>query len=253
MVFEGRFIGKVAIVTGGYQGIGASISRRFVAEGGKVFLSGRSREKLDQFIASENNENIRGCVCDVADEESVKNMIAACISEYGKIDVVFSNAGVIRRNAFMDMPISDLDDCYNTNVRGTALVCQYAAKEMISRDIKGSIVCTASTNSMLASPGQPAYGMSKGAVNLLTKCMALDLSDYGIRVNCFGPAPTVTPMTAVTSANPEKVKMFTSGMDIHRFSEPEEMAAVALFLASDDASFMTGAFVPADGGATSRL
>lgn len=253
MIFENRFTGKVAIVTGGYQGIGGAISKRFVAEGGMLMVAGRSQEKLDAFIAEVNSENIAGCVCDVSNEESVKNLIAKTTEIYGKIDIVFNNAGVMKRGNFLDMPIEDLDACYMTNVRGCALVSQYAVKEMIKQGIPGVIVNTASTNAMIASPGQPAYGTTKAAVNLLTKCMALDLAEHNIRVNAFGPGGTTTEMTKSTLANLEKLAMFLNRLDIKRYADPEEQAGVALFLASDDASFMTGAFVPVDGGITSRV
>lgn len=250
MIVKDRFVGKVAIVTGGYQGMGECISKRFIEEGGKVCFCGRSAEKVAA-MQEVLGENALGVVCDITNEEQVKAMVAAAEEKFGKIDVLFNNAGIIGRSKFLEMPMEELDRIMATNVKGTALVTQVVAKSMIAHNIAGAVVCTGSINSMIASPYIPAYCASKGAVNMLAKAMSVDLGPYNIRVNCYGPASSNTPMTIDTrTSNPEKVKLLSSKLSIKRWAEPEEMAAVALFLASDDASYMTGAFVPVDAGTT---
>lgn len=245
-----RFEGKVAIVTGGYQGIGLGIVKHLLSEGAKVVYCGRSQEKIDA-VQGELGENALGVVCDVRNEEQIRNMLNVAVEAFGKVDVLVNNAGIIRRITFKDMPISDLDECYETNVKGTVLASQVLANYWIENGIKGVIVNTGSINSLVGSPGIPAYCASKGAVLLLTKGMAIDLAPYGIRVNAYGPATTVSPITAATTSNPEKEKFFMSKLNVKRWAQPEDMAATVAFLASDDASYLSGAFIPVDAGTTS--
>ena len=166
-----RFEGKVAIVTGGYQGIGLGIVKRLLSEDAKVVYCGRSQEKIDA-VQGELGENALGVVCDVRNEEQIRNMLNVAVEAFGKVDVLVNNAGIIRRITFKDMPISDLDECYETNVKGTVLASQVLANYWIENGIKGVIVNTGSINSLVGSPGIPAYCASKGAVLLLTKGMA---------------------------------------------------------------------------------
>lgn len=247
---EGRFEGKVAIVTGGYQGIGLGIVKRFLAEGGKVAYCGRSQEKIDA-VKDELGENAFGMVCDVRCADQIKAFVDAAIEKFGTVDVLFNNAGVIERTAFYGMPIEELDNCYETNVKGTAMMAQALANYWIPKEIKGIIVNTGSINSVVASPSIPAYCASKGAVLLLTKAMAIDLGAYGIRVNCYGPATTRTPMTVKTTTNESRKDFFMSKLLVKRFAEPDDMAATACFLASDDAQYLAGAYIPVDAGTTS--
>lgn len=245
-----RFEDKVVIVTGGYQGIGLAVTKRFLAEGAKVVYCGRSQAKVDA-VKDELGENAYGLVCDVRSMDQIKNMLAKALEVFGKVDILINNAGVIQRTAFKDMPIEELDICYETNVKGTAQCAKVLTDYWVENDIKGIIVNTGSINSLVGSPSIPAYCASKGAVLLLTKAMAIDLAPYGIRVNCYGPATTVTPMTEYTVNNPARKAFFMGKLNVKRFAEAEDMAACVTFLASDDASYLSGAYIPVDAGTTS--
>lgn len=248
----GRFDGKVAIVTGGSSGIGEAIARRFVAEGGKVAIAsvdeeGNSRVQKDLGSAA------LGVVCDVSDAAQVSSMVELVVGYFGHVDVLFNNAGVIGRTPFLEMPIEELDINYQVNVRGAALVGQAVARAMVAADRGGIIVNTASVNGVAVAKGIPAYCATKGAVVMLTKAMAYDLASFGIRVNAFAPTATNTPMTVGLRSNQEATAAFAAKLNPGRLAEPEEMAAAALFLASDDASFVSGTTLMVDGGLTSHV
>ena len=247
MVFENRFAGKVAVVTGAGQGLGEAIAQRLVAEGGKVIVAGYTAEKVVK-VAESLGENAIAVQVDVRNKESVDAMAAKAIETFGKVDVLFNNAGRLVFTSLLEMSEETFDSVIEANVKGVFLTSQAIARIMVQSKIKGTIVNIASVASDIVLAGGIAYSASKGAVKQMTKVMALDLAPYDIRVNALGPGQIVTPMTEKSRANEEKMAFLKSQWAIKRPSEPEEQAAVALFLASDDASYMTGEIVYVDGG-----
>lgn len=243
-----RFSGKTAVITGAAQGIGEAIARRFVAEGGTALLADIEYDKLKTVSASLGNAAIPVEV-DVRIKSSVDAMASRAKEVLGRIDILFNNAGILNYAPMLDTTEEMFDDIMNTNAKGVFLVGQAIAKLMVEDQVQGaSIVNTASVNGDIVAATTLAYSASKGAVRQMTKAMAVDLAPYGIRVNAFAPGSVATRMTEKTRANPEKTAYFHSMWSIKRSAYPEEMAAVALFLASDDASYMTGSIVYADGG-----
>ena len=243
-----RFEGKIAIVTGGAQGMGKAIVAGLLRDGAEaVVIADWDQDTLDA-TCKEFGDRVTGIYCDVSNKASVDAMVWATMQKYGRIDLLFSNAGVCNYNLFLDETEENWDSNFNVNVKGMFFVDQAVAREMVKLGIKGAIVNTASIACDLVSPTTAAYAASKGAVMQLTKVMALELAKYGIRVNAFGPGAMMTRMTARTRANPERVEMFMKKLVDKRYGEPEEAANVALFLASDEASFVNGALYYVEGG-----
>lgn len=248
MICKDRFAGKVAIVTGGTSGIGKCVAERFVAEGGKVAVVGTNKERMEAICNALGKGNAVGILRDISVKAEAAAAVEAAIQAYGHIDCLFNLAGITYRKYFLEMEEDGYDRVMNVNVKSVINMSQPVARHMIEKGIHGTIVNTSSLSAHLASPTIPAYCCSKGAVASLTKSMAITLITDGIRVNLLTPGFTETPFTAPTIADPEKAKLFTSDMPIGRIGRPEEQAAVALFLASDDSSFMVGSEIIVDGG-----
>jgi len=247
MISKDRFVGKTAVITGAAQGMGESIARRFAAEGGKAILADIEYDKLKN-VAESIGESVLAVETDVRIKSSVEAMAAKASETFGKIDILFNNAGILDYAPLLETSEEMFDNIIATNLKGCFLVAQAIAKIMIDTKTKGAIVNTASVASDIVTATTVGYAASKGGVKQMTKVMAIDLAPYEIRVNAFGPGSTKTRMTERTRANPEKMAFFKSQWAIKRVAEPEEQAAVALFLASDDASYITGEIVYVDGG-----
>lgn len=242
-----RFEEKIAIVTGGAQGLGKAIAARLVKEGAKVVIADNDETPLKATCA-ELGDIVTGIVTDVCQKPQVEAMVAATMQKYGRIDLLFSNAGVCLHNPFLDETVENWDTSFNANIRSMFLTGQAVAREMVKQGIHGAIVNTGSIACDLVLPATAAYAASKGAVMQLTKVMALELSKHGIRVNAFAPGAMLTRMTDHVRANPDLEALLMSKLVDKRYGEPEEAAAVALFLASDEASFVNGATYYVDGG-----
>ncbi len=242
-----RLQGKTALITGAAGGIGLGIARRFSAEGAKVVLVDRSEKVAGEALAQMVGP-ARAMQADVTDSAQVAEMVALCEREFGGVDICVCNAGVIRAADFLDLSLEDLDYVMNVNVRGTFLVAQSAAKAMVRGARKGSIITLSSMTAELAMPDQLAYGASKGAVKQMTKAMALAMAPHGVRVNAIGPGSIDTDIMQTISSNPQALNMVLSRIPMVRLGSTDEVAGVALFLASDDASYVTGQTIYADGG-----
>lgn len=244
---EGRLKGKVAVVTGATSGFGEAIARLFAAQGASIILSGRRSDVGEATAAELDGRFVAG---DVGDEETA-NAIVAVAAERGRIDILVLNAGIGHPGTgpFWEVDPADFDLVFRTNVRGIFL-CARAAVPLIPRN--GSIVVMASMSSYIVFPGETVYSASKGAVLQLARGMAGDLAERGIRVNAFCPGICDTPMTRYfinTSPDPAATEMeFTGAAPIGRMGTADEIARAALFLASDEASYCTGASLVADGG-----
>ncbi|RJF89016.1 SDR family oxidoreductase [Oleomonas cavernae] len=239
-----RLKDRVAVITGAGQGIGLACAEAFVAEGAKVVIAeideakGRAAaEKLGQrFIA-----------CDVGTKASVDAMIAQTMAQFGRLDVVVNNAAVIKAADILDLTEEDFDRVLRINLKGGFLVSQAAAREMVKAG-RGAIINMSSVNGVLTIPNQLAYNVAKGGMNQMTRNMAVALAARGIRVNAIGPGSIMTDMLKTVMNDEAARKMILSRTPMGRCGEPAEIAAVAVFLASDESSYITGQCLYADGG-----
>jgi NAD(P)-dependent dehydrogenase (short-subunit alcohol dehydrogenase family) len=248
----GRLEGRVALITGASSGIGAATARRFAAEGASI--AGLDVAKpADEEWAEVSNRAPAACFqeADVRDEDAVRSAVDASIAELGGLDILVNAAGVVGFGSAHVLEVEEFERVVDINLKGSFLVAKHALPSMLEKGA-GSIVHVASVEGMVGISGQLAYNASKGGVVLMTKNMALDYSPQGIRVNCICPGGVETPMTAILRMEGlEAVGEKLRGLHpLGRFGKPEEIAAAALFLASDDASFVTGSSLLVDGGYT---
>jgi NAD(P)-dependent dehydrogenase (short-subunit alcohol dehydrogenase family) len=237
--------GRVAIVTGGAQGIGEACVRRFAREGAKVVIADPDATR-GQALASELGVTWIGC--DVGDKAQVDALVARTVQELGGIDILVNNAGILRAADFLDVTEADFDAVLRVNIKGAFLMGQAVAREMANRG-SGAIVNMSSINGTVAIPNIASYNISKGGINQLTRVMALALADKGIRVNAVAPGTIATEMAtkAVLGSEEARIKVM-SRTPMKRLGEPSEIADVVAWLASDAASYVTGEIVVVDGG-----
>lgn len=245
----GRLQGKTAVITGGTSGIGLATAKRFVAEGAHVFITGRRQTELDKAV-TEIGGAVTGVRSDIASLDDLDRLFAAVREECGGLDIVFANAGGGNVAPLGMITEEQFDETFGINVRGTLFTVQKALPMMKAG---GSIILTGSTTGSKGTPAFSVYSASKAAIRNFARSWALDLKDNGIRVNVLSPGATSTPGLHGLVSTPEEEKALIAGLvaqtPLGRLGQPGETAAVALFLASDDSSFMTGAEVFVDGGA----
>jgi glucose 1-dehydrogenase len=244
---------KVAIVTGGAKGIGLAIARRFASEGARVVIADVNEEAGSRAVEEIGALGAARFVrCDVGDRADVENLVASTVQTWGAVDVLANNAGIVHAADFLDVSEADFDRVLRVNLKGAFLVGQAAARQMVKQigqgGAPGAIVNMSSVNAVFAIANQVPYSVSKGGINQLTKVMALALAPHGIRVNAIGPGSIMTDMLASVNSNPEAKHRLLSRTPLGRIGDPSEIAAIAAFLASDDASYITGQTIYADGG-----
>jgi glucose 1-dehydrogenase len=238
---------KIAIVTGASQGIGLACAERLVREGARVMLVD-IRPEVEQSAAS-LGEAARFYRADVGIKVEVDAMIQATLDAFGRIDILINNAGVTHAADFLDLHEDDFDRVLRINLKSMFLCSQAAARDMVARGEGGCIINMSSVNAELTIPNQVPYVVSKGGVNQLTRVAAIALSQYNIRVNAIGPGTILTELAKkAVLGSPEARHTILSRTPLGRCGEPEEVASIAAFLASDDASYMTGQTLYADGG-----
>ncbi|MBD8628259.1 3-oxoacyl-ACP reductase FabG [Oxalobacteraceae sp. CFBP 8755] len=238
---------KIAIVTGASQGIGLACAERLVREGARVMLVD-IRPEVEQAAAS-LGDAARACRADVGIKVEVDAMIAATLAAFGRIDILINNAGVTHAAEFLDLHEDDFDRVLRINLKSMFLCSQAAARDMVARGEGGCIINMSSVNAELTIPNQVPYVISKGGVNQLTRVAAIALAQYDIRVNAIGPGTILTELAKkAVLGSPEARHTILSRTPLGRCGEPEEVASIAAFLASDDASYMTGQTLYADGG-----
>ena len=247
---------RVAVITGAAQGIGAACARLFAAEGAKVVI-GDVNETSATTLVEEIVRAGGGATFQRADVSVASDCTALmdkAVKQCDRIDIVVNNAGIVHAAEFLDLAEEDFDRVLRVNLKGAFLCGQAAARRMAAQPARadgqrGVIINMSSINSVVAIPNQVAYTVSKGGLNQLTKVMALALAPHGIRVMGIGPGSIATEMLkkAVLTDGAARARIM-SRTPLHRLGEPDEIAKVALFLASDDASYMTGTTVYPDGG-----
>jgi len=244
-----RLANQVAIVTGGANGIGRACAELFAAEGAAVVIADLDAEAADKVVdgIKAAGGEARFVKTDVGDAAQAQRLVDQTLQAYGRLDVLVNNAGIIKTADFLEISEADFDAVLRVNLKGVFLVGQAAARAMVARG-KGAIVNMSSANAVVAIPNQVPYVTSKGAVNQLTKVMALALADKGVRVNAIGPGSILTDLLKVVMDDEAARRKILSRTPMGRCGEPLEVAKVALFLASDDASYLTGQCIYPDGG-----
>ncbi len=249
-----RLKDRVAVVTGGVSGIGFAMTTTFLKEGASVVMADVKADQgkaVEEKLKAQGFENVKFILTDLTNEESIKNLMDQTAATFGSVDVLCNNAAVCIGESVEELSAKAYDIQMNVNVRGAMLAMKYAVPYMKERG-KGSIVNTASICAMTASPNQAPYTASKGAIVALTRQVAYDYAKFNIRCNAICPSDTRTEMFEqflAAQPDPEATKaFFVSRVPLGRVAEPEEQANVALFLASDDSSFVTGQSICVDGG-----
>jgi glucose 1-dehydrogenase len=243
---------KVAIVTGGAHGIGLAIARRYVAEGASVVIADTDRGAGEAAASALGQAKCRFVATDVGDAGAAEHLVAETCRVFGSVDVLVNNAGIIHAAEFLDLKEADFDRVLRVNLKGAFLVGQAAARRMVEQ-VKagrrpGTVVNMSSINAEVAIPNHAPYCVSKGGLAQLTKVMALALAPHGIRVNAIGPGSIMTDILKAVATDREAKRRLLSRTPLGRIGDPDEIAAVAVFLASDDASYITGQTIYADGG-----
>jgi len=253
MPLENKLDNKIAIITGGAQGIGYAIAERMLREKAKVVIADVNKEEGRK--AAKTLSKINSCTyihCDVSQKLDVHNLIASTLDLHDKIDVLVNNAGMVSGGDFLDIEEEDFDRVIAVNLKGAFLCGQAVARNMVETvkegGAPGAIINMSSVNAVFAIANQVPYSISKGGMNQLTKVMALSLAPYGIRVNAIGPGSIMTKILESVASDEAATNRILSRTPLGRIGDPSEIASVASFLASDDASYVTGQTIYADGG-----
>lgn len=247
---------KVAIITGAGAGIGAATAVRFAAEGALVIAADRDTDAAAAVVVQIRaaGGQARAASADVANEDDVQRMVQLAIDTWGRVDVLVNNAGVGGGGGVLSFTLEDFDRVIGVNIKGALLCCKHALPHMLEQG-HGAIVNVASISSTCGIPGQAVYGPSKAGIWLLTRQLAVEFATRGIRVNAVAPGTIETAMIGGPVGDRELQGGMKFLMDHHpigRFGKPEEVANAILFLASDEASFITGANLAVDGGYTAQ-
>src|SRR3954451_20511314 len=255
----GKLKGRNILITGASTGIGRAIAIRFAQEGANVAFTYRSgkQEAEQTFDAVRSAANGNGAIrrsivlqADVSEEDQVRKMFADAITEFGYLDVLVNNAGIQKPSATEQIELTDFDRVLNVNLRGAFVCAREALRHFLERGRGGVILNNSSVHEVIPKPKYIPYSISKGGMENLTRSMALEYADRGIRVNAVGPGAVVTPINKAWIDNPQARAGVEAHIPMGRAADPAEIASVFAFLASDDASYITGQTIFACGGLT---
>lgn len=245
-----KLSGKVAIVTGAARGLGRACAERFLQDGAKVAIADVDGAQLDKTAGELGNaEKLIAIKADVGKRDDVDRLVESVADKFGKLDIMLNNAGIARNQDFLDISEKDFDDVIGVNLKGAFFGVQAAGRQMVTQGIGGVIINMSSINALLSNPLLATYAMSKGGINQLTSVASVALAPHRIRVVGIGPGTILTEMVAeaiMTSDDARRAVL--SRTPIGRCGEPAEVASVAAFLASEDASYITGQTIYPDGG-----
>lgn len=242
-----RLAGKTALITGAAGGIGLACARRFVEEGARVTIADIDASK-GEAAAREIGPACRFVAADVGDKADATRIVDATCAQWGRLDILVSNAGIIHLGDFLELEEDDFDRVIRVNLKGCFLVGQAAARRMVAQGGGGAIVNMSSITAALAIANSVPYGASKGGVAQLTRGMALALAPHGIRVNAVAPGTVATDLVTGLATDREALHRMLSRIPLGRMANPREIANLVLFLASDEASYVTGETLFGDGG-----
>lgn len=250
-----RLADKIAVVTGGDSGIGKAICLAFAREGARVVIDYYgNREPADALVdeIQKLGSHAQAIEADVSKESDVERLIGAAVNAYGSLDVLVNNAGVEEKHPFLEMPFSVFTKVLETNLTGTWLSSQAAAKQMVAQKRGGRIINISSVHEELAMPTNAPYCASKGAIRMLMRTIAVELAPYGITVNNVAPGAVDTPMDARLKQDRKKYDRLLEEIPLRRMAKPAEIAELVCYLASEAATYITGATYVIDGGMTKQ-
>ena len=247
-----RLDGRVALVTGGNRGLGYAVAQALAEAGAAVAIVSRTAAAAETAAAALSQltgRECRGFACDVTQPEEVKALVELLIADFGHVDILVNNAGVNVRGAIEDLTLDQFRSVQETNVTGPWLMCRALATHFKQRQ-QGRVINMGSALSIISMPDRSPYSTSKGAVLQLTRTLALEWAPFNVTVNCILPGPFHTELNRTLSESPDVYKLFIAKIPLGRWGNPEELGGLVVFLASDAASFMTGAGITIDGGWT---
>jgi NAD(P)-dependent dehydrogenase (short-subunit alcohol dehydrogenase family) len=246
------FSDKVVVVTGGSRGIGRRIAERFYETGAMVAICSRKPTDIEDALREMGNESGRifGAACDTSSKTDLTLFLSRVVDNYGRIDIMINNAGTQLPQPTTNVSEQDFDTVIDTNLKGYFFASQFAGKDMLSRKAKGCIVNIGSVNAVTVVVGQAMYAATKAAISQMTKSMAREWGQYGIRVNCVGPGSIPTSLTAAIYEDREVERAMIEKIPLGRRGKTDEIADTTLYLASDFASYITGQTLFVDGGLT---
>ncbi|MFL5539449.1 MAG: SDR family oxidoreductase [Longimicrobiaceae bacterium] len=252
-----RLKDKVALVTGASSGIGAAVAARFAAEGAHVAVnyrpgSDRDRDAAEAAAASFGTKSI-AVEADVSKREMVEAMVARVVEEFGRIDIAVNNAGIEIKHGFLETTDEEWNRVLGVNLYGSFAVSQAAAREMVKQGGGGRLIYMSSVHEDIPFPGYTSYCASKGAIRMMMRNLCIELAPHGITVNNIAPGAIATPINQSVLDDPTAFKNAVSEIPLGRFGKPEEVASVAVFLASDEAAYVTGSTYYVDGGLTQQV
>jgi glucose 1-dehydrogenase len=243
---------KVAVVTGASSGIGRAIALAFAREGAAVAVNYARNAEGAESTVKEIGERAFAVQADVSKPEDVKNLIGQAVQRFGRLDVMVNNAGVEHKMPFLETPLEVWEEVIAVNLRGPWLGCQEAARQLVAQGGPGRIINVSSVHEDLPMPTNSPYCAAKGGLRMLTRTIAVELAPHDITVNNIAPGAIETPMDAPLEEHPRQMEELLSEIPLGRMGKPEEVASLALYLASDASAYVTGSTFFVDGGMIRR-